>query len=200
MSAAHQYSLWLWLKLLSCSYIFFLRLLNMKCWLIDLYLPVPAQLNCEYERDLIVWSDLDHMMKTKIFVGKLKAIKTLPKTTQNQTEWLYLWCVVSIIVVTFLPFLVFAAISCVEESGEPANVTKCLRWAGPLPSQMRECHVPCRDDCTLTAWSKFSDCAGCGSSRTRKRSLIGKNSIFIHWMWDAVNFFQFTCGMTGFLG
>lgn len=116
--------------------------------------------------------------KTKIFVGGFKAIKTMPMTKHNLTGWVYLWRVVSVIGVTFLPFLVFAAISCVEESGEPANMTKCLRWAGPLPSQMRECRVPCRDDCTLTAWSKFSDCAGCGSSRTRKRSLIGKNLNF----------------------
>uniref|UniRef100_A0A3Q4ARY6 Thrombospondin type-1 domain-containing protein 7A n=1 Tax=Mola mola TaxID=94237 RepID=A0A3Q4ARY6_MOLML len=59
--------------------------------------------------------------------------------------------------------------------GEPANMTECLRWAGPMPPQMRECRVPCKDDCTLTAWSKFSDCAGCGSSRSHKRSLTGRS-------------------------
>lgn len=139
-------------------------------------------------------------MKTKMSVGKFKTM-----TTHRQTEWLcFLRCdvlyIVSVIGVTFLSFPVFAGISCVEESGEPANMTKCLRWAGPLPSQMRDCRVPCRDDCTLTAWSKFSDCAGCGSSRSRKRSLIGKNSIFIHRLWDTVNSFILTCGMTGFLG
>lgn len=59
--------------------------------------------------------------------------------------------------------------------GESANMTECLRWAGPLPPQIRECRVACKDDCTLTSWSKFSECAGCGSSRSRKRSLTGKD-------------------------
>uniref|UniRef100_A0A3P8SWS5 Thrombospondin type 1 domain containing 7B n=1 Tax=Amphiprion percula TaxID=161767 RepID=A0A3P8SWS5_AMPPE len=62
-------------------------------------------------------------------------------------------------------------VSCIGENGESANMTECLRWAGPLPLQIRECHVACKDDCTLTAWSKFSECAGCGSSRSHKRSL-----------------------------
>uniref|UniRef100_A0A671XNQ9 Thrombospondin type-1 domain-containing protein 7A n=1 Tax=Sparus aurata TaxID=8175 RepID=A0A671XNQ9_SPAAU len=66
-------------------------------------------------------------------------------------------------------------VSCVEESGESANMTECLRWAGPLPPQIRECRVACKDDCTLTTWSKFSECAGCGSSRSRKRSLSGRS-------------------------
>lgn len=54
-------------------------------------------------------------------------------------------------------------------------MTECLQWAGPLPPQIRECRVACKDDCTLTAWSKFSECTGCGSSQTRRRSLIGKD-------------------------
>ncbi|XP_047227142.1 thrombospondin type-1 domain-containing protein 7B isoform X3 [Girardinichthys multiradiatus] len=66
-------------------------------------------------------------------------------------------------------------ISCVGEDGEPANMTQCLQWAGPFPSQIRECRVACKDDCTLTAWSKFSECAGCGSSCTRRRSLVGRS-------------------------
>uniref|UniRef100_A0A672IR05 Thrombospondin type-1 domain-containing protein 7A n=1 Tax=Salarias fasciatus TaxID=181472 RepID=A0A672IR05_SALFA len=66
-------------------------------------------------------------------------------------------------------------ISCVGESGESANMTECLRWAGPLPPQIRECRMACKDDCTLTAWSKFSECAGCGSSQSRKRSLTGRS-------------------------
>ncbi|XP_034549450.1 thrombospondin type-1 domain-containing protein 7B [Notolabrus celidotus] len=66
-------------------------------------------------------------------------------------------------------------VSCVTESGESANMTECLRWAGPLPQQIRACQVPCKDDCTLTAWSKFSECSGCGSSRSRIRSLIGRS-------------------------
>uniref|UniRef100_A0A672YXA7 Thrombospondin, type I, domain containing 7Ba n=1 Tax=Sphaeramia orbicularis TaxID=375764 RepID=A0A672YXA7_9TELE len=51
----------------------------------------------------------------------------------------------------------------------------CLRWAGPTPPQIRDCRVPCKDDCTLTAWSRFSECAGCGSFRRRKRSLTGRS-------------------------
>lgn len=66
-------------------------------------------------------------------------------------------------------------ISCIGEDGKAANMTECLQWAGPIPSQIRECWVPCKDDCTLTTWSKFSDCTGCGSSSTRRRSLIGKD-------------------------
>lgn len=93
---------------------------------------------------------------------------------------------------TFLPGPVFAGISCVEENGEPANMTECLRWAGPLPLQKRQCRVPCKDDCTLSAWSRFSDCAGCGSSRSRRRSLTGRDSILIHTMWDTVSCFALT--------
>lgn len=89
-------------------------------------------------------------------------------------------CIVCIIGVTFLPPSVFAGVSCVEEGGESANMTECLRWAGPLPPQIRQCRVACKDDCTLTTWSKFSECAGCGSSRSRKRSLTGKDPTFSH--------------------
>uniref|UniRef100_A0A8C5G0V7 Thrombospondin, type I, domain containing 7Ba n=1 Tax=Gouania willdenowi TaxID=441366 RepID=A0A8C5G0V7_GOUWI len=66
-------------------------------------------------------------------------------------------------------------VSCVGESGEPANVTDCLQWAGPLPSQIQQCRVPCRDDCTLAAWSRFSECSGCGSFMSRRRSLTGRS-------------------------
>lgn len=77
---------------------------------------------------------------------------------------------------TFFPLGLFSGVSCVGDKGEPANMTECLQWAGPLQSQIRECRVACKDDCTLTPWSKFSDCAGCGSSQTRRRSLLGKDS------------------------
>uniref|UniRef100_A0AAQ4R7R8 Thrombospondin type-1 domain-containing protein 7A n=1 Tax=Gasterosteus aculeatus aculeatus TaxID=481459 RepID=A0AAQ4R7R8_GASAC len=66
-------------------------------------------------------------------------------------------------------------LSCVGESDESANMTECLRWAGPLPPQIRECRVACKDDCALTAWSKFSECAGCGGSRRRHRALAGRS-------------------------
>lgn len=82
--------------------------------------------------------------------------------------------------VTFLPHPVFAGVSCVGESGESANMTQCLRWAGPLPPQFRECRVACKDDCTLTAWSKYSECTGCGTSTSRRRSLTGNGSTLIH--------------------
>ncbi|KAL0184066.1 hypothetical protein M9458_019762, partial [Cirrhinus mrigala] len=49
---------------------------------------------------------------------------------------------------------------CVDEYDEMAAVSECLRWAGPMP-----------DDCTFSSWSKFSECSGCGSKRTRKRTL-----------------------------
>ncbi|XP_056145668.1 thrombospondin type-1 domain-containing protein 7B [Lampris incognitus] len=65
--------------------------------------------------------------------------------------------------------------SCVGEDGEPADMTECLQWAGALPSLSRGCRVACKDDCTLTAWSRFSECTGCGSSRSRKRSLTGRS-------------------------
>ncbi|KAG8000762.1 Thrombospondin type-1 domain-containing protein 7B [Nibea albiflora] len=76
---------------------------------------------------------------------------------------------------TACPSTCMPGLSCIEESGEAANMTECLRWAGPLPPQIRECRVACKDDCTLTAWSKFSECTGCGSSRSRKRSLTGRS-------------------------
>uniref|UniRef100_A0A674ML26 Thrombospondin type-1 domain-containing protein 7A n=1 Tax=Takifugu rubripes TaxID=31033 RepID=A0A674ML26_TAKRU len=58
---------------------------------------------------------------------------------------------------------------------QTANVTDCLRWAGPVPPQIRECRVPCKEDCTLTVWSRFTQCSGCGGSRSRKRSLTGRS-------------------------
>ncbi|KAF7655323.1 hypothetical protein LDENG_00057900 [Lucifuga dentata] len=66
-------------------------------------------------------------------------------------------------------------ISCVGETGEWTSMMECLRWAGTMPQQIRECRVSCKDDCTLTSWSKFTECAGCGSSRSRKRSLTGRS-------------------------
>ncbi|XP_077473854.1 thrombospondin type-1 domain-containing protein 7B isoform X1 [Stigmatopora argus] len=66
-------------------------------------------------------------------------------------------------------------LSCVGEKDEAANMTECLRWAGPLPTQIQACRVACKNDCTLTAWSKFSECAGCGSFQSSKRSLTGRS-------------------------
>lgn len=74
-------------------------------------------------------------------------------------------------------------VSCVDEYDEVAAVSACLRWAGPMLSRFRSCWMPCRDDCTFSAWSKFTECTGCGSRRTRKRTLTGeKLPLFIKLM------------------
>ncbi|XP_062313300.1 thrombospondin type-1 domain-containing protein 7B [Osmerus eperlanus] len=66
-------------------------------------------------------------------------------------------------------------LSCVGEDDRPADMAECLQWAGAVPDRVWECRVPCPDDCTLSAWSKFSECSGCGGSRSRKRSLTGRS-------------------------
>ncbi|XP_072556633.1 thrombospondin type-1 domain-containing protein 7B-like isoform X1 [Paramormyrops kingsleyae] len=66
-------------------------------------------------------------------------------------------------------------VACVGEDEELANVTECLQWAGAMPPRARPCWVPCKDDCTLSSWSKFTDCADCGGWRTRKRTLTGRS-------------------------
>ncbi|MFT7818109.1 thrombospondin type-1 domain-containing protein 7B-like [Arapaima gigas] len=67
------------------------------------------------------------------------------------------------------------AVTCVGDGDTPANVTDCLRWTGTMPPQARPCQVPCKDDCTLSTWSKFTECSGCGGWRTRKRTLTGRS-------------------------
>ncbi|XP_035379499.1 thrombospondin type-1 domain-containing protein 7B isoform X3 [Electrophorus electricus] len=66
------------------------------------------------------------------------------------------------------------ALSCMDENEEPAAMSECLQWAGRMPTQVRTCWVPCRDDCTFSTWSRFTECTGCGSS-SRKRSLTGRS-------------------------
>ncbi|XP_016380716.1 thrombospondin type-1 domain-containing protein 7B-like [Sinocyclocheilus rhinocerous] len=66
-------------------------------------------------------------------------------------------------------------VTCVGADDSPADVTDCLRWAGLMPVPVRECRVPCRDECSFTSWSRFTQCQGCGSWRTRTRSLIGRS-------------------------
>ncbi|XP_051957566.1 thrombospondin type-1 domain-containing protein 7B [Xyrauchen texanus] len=65
-------------------------------------------------------------------------------------------------------------VACVGVDDSPAGMADCVRWAGVMPVQVRECRVPCRDECTFTSWSRFTQCQGCGSWRTRTRSLIGR--------------------------
>uniref|UniRef100_A0A8C1Y6H1 Thrombospondin, type I, domain containing 7Bb n=1 Tax=Cyprinus carpio TaxID=7962 RepID=A0A8C1Y6H1_CYPCA len=66
-------------------------------------------------------------------------------------------------------------VTCVGADDSPADMTDCVRWAGLMPVPVRECRVPCRDECSFTSWSRFSQCQGCGSWRTRSRSLIGRS-------------------------
>nr|XP_038038274.1 LOW QUALITY PROTEIN: thrombospondin type-1 domain-containing protein 7B [Anas platyrhynchos] len=68
------------------------------------------------------------------------------------------------------------AVTCLSETNESADVTECMRWAGPMPPLVQECLVPCKDDCTFTPWSKFTACSfDCESTKTRRRSLTGRS-------------------------
>ncbi|NXA36109.1 THS7B protein, partial [Eudromia elegans] len=68
------------------------------------------------------------------------------------------------------------AVTCLSENNDSADVSECLRWAGPMPSLVQECLVPCKDDCTFTPWSKFTACSSdCESTRSRRRSLTGRS-------------------------
>lgn len=64
-------------------------------------------------------------------------------------------------------------VACVDADDAPADMADCLRWAGVMPEQVKECQVPCKNECTFTSWSRFTQCQGCRSWRTRNRSLIG---------------------------
>ncbi|NXN47599.1 THS7B protein, partial [Rhinoptilus africanus] len=68
------------------------------------------------------------------------------------------------------------AVTCLSEYDDSADVSDCLRWAGAMPPLVQECHVPCKDDCTFTPWSKFTACSfDCESTRSRRRSLTGRS-------------------------
>ncbi|XP_029444834.1 thrombospondin type-1 domain-containing protein 7A isoform X2 [Rhinatrema bivittatum] len=74
------------------------------------------------------------------------------------------------------PGLQARAITCRRQDGGQADVSECLKYAGPLPALTQSCQIPCQDDCQFTHWSKFSSCNGdCGAVRTRRRSLLGKS-------------------------
>ncbi|XP_067891134.1 thrombospondin type-1 domain-containing protein 7B isoform X2 [Heterodontus francisci] len=63
-------------------------------------------------------------------------------------------------------------------TGDDQNVdfVGCLKWASPMPALVQKCRIPCYDDCMLTNWSKFTSCvAGCGSTHSWRRSLLGKS-------------------------
>ncbi|MEE6489104.1 hypothetical protein FKM82_015489 [Ascaphus truei] len=73
------------------------------------------------------------------------------------------------------PGLQSREITCLSDNNHSTDVTTCLKWAGPMPSLVQECHISCKDDCTFTSWSTFTLCSmDCGSTRTRRRSLTGK--------------------------
>ncbi|MGH0120071.1 UNVERIFIED_CONTAM: hypothetical protein FKN15_062761 [Acipenser sinensis] len=71
--------------------------------------------------------------------------------------------------------LVTRVVTCLRDDDETADMTECLQRAGPMPSVVERCKVPCKDDCTFTTWSKFTPCTGCGVTRSRKRSLTGRS-------------------------
>uniref|UniRef100_A0A4W3HRX9 Thrombospondin type-1 domain-containing protein 7A n=1 Tax=Callorhinchus milii TaxID=7868 RepID=A0A4W3HRX9_CALMI len=63
-----------------------------------------------------------------------------------------------------------------QTDDQHVDIIECLKMAGYMPNQVQECRVPCHNDCLLTNWSRFTLCAaGCGSTRSRRRSLIGKS-------------------------
>ncbi|XP_046701231.1 thrombospondin type-1 domain-containing protein 7B isoform X2 [Silurus meridionalis] len=67
------------------------------------------------------------------------------------------------------------ALSCVNENDEPVGMSECVQWAGPMPPQVQSCWISCKDDCTFSPWSKFSECSGCEGTRTRKRTVTGRS-------------------------
>ncbi|XP_042638425.1 thrombospondin type-1 domain-containing protein 7B [Orycteropus afer afer] len=68
------------------------------------------------------------------------------------------------------------AVSCVSDENQLAEMMECLKRTNGMPPLVQECMVPCRDDCTFTAWSKFTPCSGnCETTRSRRRQLTGKS-------------------------
>ncbi|XP_012505956.1 PREDICTED: thrombospondin type-1 domain-containing protein 7B [Propithecus coquereli] len=68
------------------------------------------------------------------------------------------------------------AISCISDDNQPAEMMECLKQTNGMPPLAQECVVPCREDCTFTAWSKFTPCsANCEATQSRRRQLTGKS-------------------------
>ncbi|XP_017564196.1 thrombospondin type-1 domain-containing protein 7A isoform X2 [Pygocentrus nattereri] len=68
------------------------------------------------------------------------------------------------------------AVSCRQLDGSVTDIGQCLKFASSMPAINQPCQLPCRDDCQLTNWSKFSPCtADCVGVRTRRRALVGKS-------------------------
>ena len=69
----------------------------------------------------------------------------------------------------------FLAVSCISDNNQSAEMMECLKRINGMPPLMQECIVPCRDDCTFTAWSKFTPCStNCEITRSRRRQLTGR--------------------------
>ncbi|KAK9410588.1 thrombospondin type-1 domain-containing protein 7B [Crotalus adamanteus] len=67
-------------------------------------------------------------------------------------------------------------VTCTLEDNHSVDASECLKWAGPMPSLVQDCSVPCKDDCMFTPWSKFTACTSdCESTRTRRRTLTGRS-------------------------
>uniref|UniRef100_A0A8C3XB83 Thrombospondin type-1 domain-containing protein 7B n=1 Tax=Catagonus wagneri TaxID=51154 RepID=A0A8C3XB83_9CETA len=68
------------------------------------------------------------------------------------------------------------AVSCISDNNQSAEMTECLKQTIGMPPLVQECTVPCHDDCTFTAWSKFTPCStNCETTRSRRRQLTGKS-------------------------
>ncbi|XP_043550004.1 thrombospondin type-1 domain-containing protein 7B [Chiloscyllium plagiosum] len=67
-------------------------------------------------------------------------------------------------------------VTCRTGNDQNVDFIGCLKWARPMPALVQKCRIPCHDDCMFTNWNKFTPCGGgCGSTHSRRRSLIGKN-------------------------
>ncbi|XP_038645858.1 thrombospondin type-1 domain-containing protein 7B isoform X2 [Scyliorhinus canicula] len=67
-------------------------------------------------------------------------------------------------------------VTCTTDDDQNVDLIGCLKSESPIPVFVQKCRIPCHDDCMFTNWSKFTPCAaGCGSTHSRRRSLIGKS-------------------------
>ncbi|XP_054555669.1 thrombospondin type-1 domain-containing protein 7B isoform X1 [Talpa occidentalis] len=68
------------------------------------------------------------------------------------------------------------AVLCISDDNKSVEMMECLKQTNGMPPLVQECTVPCRDDCTFTAWSKFTPCStDCETTRSRRRQLTGKS-------------------------
>ncbi|XP_064238873.1 thrombospondin type-1 domain-containing protein 7B [Aotus nancymaae] len=68
------------------------------------------------------------------------------------------------------------AVSCISDDNQSAEMMECLKQTNGMPPLVQECTVLCREDCTFTAWSKFTPCSmNCEATKSRRRQLTGKS-------------------------